>query len=115
MKVAILILALATVTAYAAPVEEDADVKALLKNLMALQQPTDEQTPGIESLINEQKNQEEERMLSLLAQLQADEDREANIEEYFAQDQAPAEEQFWKWKIPFIKKILFKKFKHWGR
>ena len=95
MKVVILVLALVAV-AYAAPVEEDANIEALIEKLLASEQQTDKDTPGVESVNEEdakQENQEEERMLSFLAQMQADDNEEAIIEAYFAQDQSPAQLQ----------------------
>ena len=99
MKVAILILTLIAVTAYAAPVEEDANIQALIEKLLASQQLIDEDASEIESFQKdaEQDNLEEEKMLSYLAEIQADDDEEAIIEEYFAQQEAPAQLQGW-WK-----------------
>ena len=99
MKVAILILTLVAV-AYAAPTKEDRQFKAFIEKLLASQQQTDEDTPEIEALHEEAIEQENENLLSLLAQMQdddsdEDEEAEAIIQAYFAQDQSPAQLQGW--------------------
>ena len=99
MKLAILILALVAVTAYAVPVEEDTKIENLIEKLLASHQQTDEDTPEIGSPFKQATKQENEqdRIESLLAQMQTDADEEAIIEAYFAQEQVPAHLQSW-WK-----------------
>ncbi len=88
MKVAILVLAIFALTAsvaYAAPTEnEDAEIEAFLNKLMKQEE------------VSEQDNRAAQ-MQFFLAQLQDDdEDEEADLQELFAREQAPAKVQ---WKI----------------
>ena len=87
MKVAILVMAFVALTAsvaYAAPTEnEDAEIEAFLNKLM-------------EQEASEQDNHAAQ-MESFLAQLQDDDDddEEADLQEFFAREQIPAQLQGW--------------------
>ncbi len=86
MKVAILVLAFVALTAsvaYAAPTEnEDAEIEAFLNKLMEQEEASEQDNSAAQ-------------MESFLAQLQEDDDdeEEAVLQEFFAQEQIPAQLQ----------------------
>ena len=87
MKTIILILPLIAATAYAVPIEEDAKINAFIKNLLLA---SEKQDNGIESLFEKatkQEKEQEEKIQSLLAQMQDDDDEDAILQELLALEQ----------------------------
>ncbi len=95
MKVAILVLALVALTtsvAYAAPVEET-ELEAMLQDVFGSQQTEDDSAD--ETLLQKlMQASEQDKMKSILAQVQ-EEQIDAALQEFFAQEQVPAELQGW--------------------
>ncbi|XP_064389534.1 uncharacterized protein LOC135337523 [Halichondria panicea] len=97
MKVAILILALVALTAsvaYAAPVEET-ELEAMLQDVFGSQQTEDDTADEtlLEKLMQQETAAEQDKE-SILAQIQ-EEQIDAVLQEFFAEEQVPAELQGW--------------------
>ncbi len=95
MKVAILVLVLVALTAsvaYAAPVEETPeDVLQRIRLLLLGSQPTDTADETLLEKLLQQETASEQDKQSSLAQVQED----AELQEFFANEQVPVEMQGW--------------------
>ncbi len=93
MKVAILVLVLVALTAsvaYAAPVEET-ELEAMLQDLFGSQQTEDDTA---DKALLEDTASEQDKMQTILAQIQ-EKQIDAALQEFFEEEQVPAELQGW--------------------
>ena len=100
MKVAILVLALVALTAsvaYAAPVEEtELEAMLQLQDVFVSQQTEDNFADEtlLEKLMQQETASEQDKMQSILAQIQ-EEQIDAALQDFYAEEQVPAELQGW--------------------
>ncbi len=98
MKVAILVLVLVALTAsvaYAAPVEETPkDMLQRIRLLLLGSQPTDTADETLLEKLLQQETASEQDKQSILAQVQ-EEQIDAGLQEFFANEQVPVELQGW--------------------